>query len=111
LKPQRDADLLVELAAVYALRRDDANALEGLSRAFDAGYRDYGLLESDPIFAPLRGGERFRSVIDRMRRDVEAQRQRARERGARLLGAHPCNPTILSSAIALPRVAGPGRSR
>ncbi|MGH9312588.1 MAG: protein kinase domain-containing protein [Vicinamibacterales bacterium] len=72
---------LVELAAVYALRRDDAAALEWLSRAFDAGYRDYGLLERDPIFAPLRGVERFRGVIDRMRRDVEAQRHRARERG------------------------------
>lgn len=44
-------------------------------------YREFGLLERDPIFVPLRRDQRFREVLDRMRRDVQAQRQHARERG------------------------------
>jgi hypothetical protein len=37
--------LLVELAAAAALRKDAEEALTWVERAFDAGYRDYGLLE------------------------------------------------------------------
>jgi hypothetical protein len=74
-------DLRVELAAVWALRGDQDQALQWLSRGYEAGYRHFGLLERDPILAPLRGDQRFGEIIDRMRRDVDAQRQRARERG------------------------------
>ncbi|HUF23750.1 MAG TPA: hypothetical protein VMN81_06445, partial [Vicinamibacterales bacterium] len=38
-------------------------------------------LERDPIFRALGSHARFVSVLDRMRRDVEAQRERARTRG------------------------------
>ena len=71
----------VELAAAVALRGEAGAALEWLERAFQAGYRDYGFLERDPIFRPLRSHAGFISVLDRMRRDVEAQRERARTRG------------------------------
>jgi hypothetical protein len=71
----------VELAATAALRGDTDSALEWLERAFDAGYRDYGSLERDPIFRPLGSHAGFVSLLDRMRRDVEAQRERARTRG------------------------------
>lgn len=71
----------VELAAINALKKDRAASLDALARAYDAGYREYGYLERDPIFAPLRADERFRALLDRMRRDVETQRQAARERG------------------------------
>ncbi len=71
----------VELAAIHALKQDRAAALDALARAYDAGYREYGYLERDPIFAPLRADGRFRDLLDRMRRDVETQRQAARERG------------------------------
>lgn len=71
----------VELAAIHALKRERQASLEALARAYDAGYREYGYLERDPIFAPLRTEERFRTLLDRMRRDVETQRQTARERG------------------------------
>ena len=74
-------DQRVELAAVAALRGDADAALEWLERAFEAGYRDYGFLERDPIFRPLGSDARFVRVLDRMRRDVEAQRERARTRG------------------------------
>jgi TolB-like protein len=71
----------VELAAVAALRGEADTALEWLQRAFDAGYRDYGFLERDPIFRPLSSDARFVRVLDRMRTDVEVQRERARTRG------------------------------
>jgi tetratricopeptide (TPR) repeat protein len=71
----------VELAAAAALRGEVDAALEWLEQAFEAGYRDYGFLERDPIFRPLGSHARLVSVLDRMRRDVEAQRERARTRG------------------------------
>jgi TolB-like protein len=74
-------DQRVELAAVAALRGDADAAVAWLERAFDAGYRNYGFLERDPIFRPLGRDARFVRVLDRIRRDVEAQRERARTRG------------------------------
>ena len=71
----------VELAAAAALRSEADAAFEWLERAFEAGYREYGFLERDPIFKPLRSDARFVRVLDRMRRDVAAQRERARTRG------------------------------
>jgi hypothetical protein len=71
----------VELAATAALRGETNPALEWLDRAFEAGYRDYGSLERDPMFRRLGSHDRFLSLLDRMRRDVEAQRERARTRG------------------------------
>jgi tetratricopeptide (TPR) repeat protein len=70
-----------ELAAVAALRGEADAAVDWLERAFEAGYRDYGFLERDPILRPLGNNARFVRVLDRMRRDVEAQRERARTRG------------------------------
>lgn len=70
-----------ELGAIAALRGRDAVALDWLGRAYDAGSREYGLLERDPAFATLRGHARFLSLLDSMRRDVAAQRQAAREKG------------------------------
>jgi TolB-like protein len=75
------SDHRVELAAVAALRGDADAAMEWLERAFEAGYRDYGFLERDPILRPLGNTARFVRVLDRIRRDVEAQRERARTRG------------------------------
>jgi tetratricopeptide (TPR) repeat protein len=75
------SDHRVDLAAVAALRGDADAAVEWLARAFDTGWRDYGFLERDPIFRPLANDARFVRVLDRMRRDVEAQRERARTRG------------------------------
>ncbi|HXW08205.1 MAG TPA: protein kinase [Vicinamibacterales bacterium] len=71
----------IELAAAAALRADAAAALEWLEKAIQAGYREYGFLERAPIFRPLASDARFRDLLDRMRRDVDAQRERARARG------------------------------
>ncbi|HEX7087147.1 MAG TPA: protein kinase [Vicinamibacterales bacterium] len=71
----------VELAATAALRGETDPALEWLERAFEAGYRDYGVLARDPMFRSLGGNPRFIDLLDRIRRDVQAQRERARTRG------------------------------
>ena len=77
----RSPALRIELAAAAALHKDANAALDWLERALELGYRDYGLLERDPILAPLRTDPRYRDVLDRMRKDVDAQRARAGERG------------------------------
>ena len=74
--------LRVEVATAAALRKDTNGVFEWLGRAYDAGYRDYALLERDPIFRTQFGNDsRFTTLVDRMRRDVDAQRERARQRG------------------------------
>ena len=73
--------LRVELAAVATLRKDAAAALGWLERAFEAGYRDYGSLQLDPILSALRDQPGFNALMERMRRDVDAQRARAARRG------------------------------
>jgi serine/threonine protein kinase len=74
-------ELRVELAAVSAMRQDTTEALEWLRRAYDGGYRDYDFLERDPIFRQQMGADaRFIEFIDRMRRDIATQRERARQR-------------------------------
>lgn len=72
---------LVELAGLRLLRGDRAGALESLARAYASGARDYGFLEADPMFGAIRSDPGFRTVIERMKADVAAQRQRAAERG------------------------------
>jgi hypothetical protein len=92
-KEDQNPSLRVELAAVSMLRGDHSRALEWLGQAHDAGFRDYGWLERDPILAPLRGDAKFQSFLDRMRKDVEAQRGRARQRGLLDLDALLAQPS------------------
>ena len=73
--------LKIELAAAAVLRKDRQAALDWLERAVEGGYREYAQIELDPILAELRSEPRYRQAIDRMRRDVDAQRARAGERG------------------------------
>jgi tetratricopeptide (TPR) repeat protein len=71
----------IELAGVQALRRDADGAIESLERAYEYGARGYGFLDPDPMFAAVRSDPRFRALMNRMRDDVAAQRQRAAARG------------------------------
>ena len=73
--------LRVEMAAIAVMRNDSGSALEWLDRAYDAGYRDYGVIARDPILATIEPAARFNEVVDRMQRDVTAQRERARQSG------------------------------
>jgi serine/threonine protein kinase/Tfp pilus assembly protein PilF len=71
--------LRVDMAAAAVLEGDVNGGAEWLARAVDAGARDYGLFERDPILSAL--GPRLRDLIERMKKDVDAQRERARTRG------------------------------
>ena len=73
--------LRVEMAAIAVMRRDFDGALQWLDRAYDSGYRDYGVIARDPILATIEPVARFNEVVDRMQRDVTAQRERARQSG------------------------------
>ena len=72
---------LNDLAAVSAIKREPRAALEWLNLAYTAGYRDYGVLARDPIFASLKPDAEFGRLLERMRNDVAAMRERARQRG------------------------------
>jgi eukaryotic-like serine/threonine-protein kinase len=78
---EKSPPLRVEMAAAAALRGDHAGALEWLDRAYDAGFRDYGMLSRDPIMLKIEPAAKFQELLDRIRRDVEGQRERARKNG------------------------------
>ena len=62
--------LFSELAATHAVLGNDTLAIEWLERAYDAGFRAYRVLESDPMLASLRGDPRFERLTAQMQRDV-----------------------------------------
>ncbi len=75
-----------ELAAIYAIQGNKAEAYRWLRDAIDAGWRDYRLAVRDPWFENLHGDEEFQrlmkdveAMVDEMRRRVEeAAVERAR---------------------------------
>jgi TolB-like protein len=79
--------LRVEMAAIAALRSDHAAAFAWLEQAFDAGYRDYGVIDREPILLTVKPQARFRGILEKMRRDLEVQRTQAEQGG--LLNVDP----------------------
>jgi hypothetical protein len=75
------AATFMEAAVARALVGDADGAFTELQRAFDAGWRDYGVASVDPMLARLRADPRFDRLLERARSDVAAQRERARQRG------------------------------
>ena len=75
------AATFMEAGVARALVGDANGALAELQRAYDAGWRDYGIAAIDPMLAAVRDDPRFRALVDRARTDVAAQRERARQRG------------------------------
>jgi hypothetical protein len=75
------AATFMEAGVARALVGDANGAFAELQRAYDAGWRDYGIAAIDPMLAALRDDPRFRALLDRARTDVAAQRERAGQRG------------------------------
>jgi hypothetical protein len=71
----------MDVAAAAALQGDTKGPLSELQRAYDNGWRDYGIASIDPMLSSLRDHPDFRALVDRTRRDVAAQRDQARARG------------------------------
>ena len=64
------------------MRQDTTAALDWLRRAYDGGYRDYDFLKRIPMLQQQMGNDaRFVEFLERMERDLAAQRERARARG------------------------------
>jgi TolB-like protein len=66
-----------EIAAIHAMRGDNAAALEWLEKAQAAGYCDYATLARHPIFERLRREPRFQAVLATMEKSVTAMRERS----------------------------------
>ena len=67
---------LYDLAAVYAIRGDAAEACRWLERAIEAGWRSYRLAMHDPLLRNLHPEPRFQRMMDAVKVTVEAARQR-----------------------------------
>lgn len=65
-----------DLASVHAARGETDQALQWLERSRQAGWLQHEFLDLDPIFASLRGDERFEGVRKSMEREVADQRAR-----------------------------------
>jgi tetratricopeptide (TPR) repeat protein len=57
------AGILFELARAYAGRRDIRKALESLSKAVDAGYRNGAAIRNAPEMQNLKGERRFSEIL------------------------------------------------
>ncbi len=69
------------LAQVYAMRRDLHNSAAWLARGVDKGYRDYRWTITDPILAPIRADRDGAAVIERIKTEFDAMRQRVLAKG------------------------------
>jgi len=60
----------LEMAAIHAARQENELAVTWLQRAYDAGWRFFRVLGTDPGFASIRNEPRFEAILQRMERDV-----------------------------------------
>ncbi|MGB8776387.1 MAG: hypothetical protein WCC78_19800, partial [Terriglobales bacterium] len=56
------------LAAAYAARGDKDKALATLQKTFEAGFRDFAVLDSSPYFSSLRTDPRFQRLTEHYRK-------------------------------------------
>lgn len=66
----------LEVAVLDAGTGNREQALDALTRAIDAGYRDQGYLQRSPLLRPLAGEPGFVSAIDRIAAATRAERER-----------------------------------
>lgn len=66
--------LSLEMASIHAVQGNTGLAYDWLEQAFDAGLRMPRTLAVDPMFAALRGQDRFERILERMALDVARRR-------------------------------------
>ena len=81
-----------EIAAVHAARGENDRAVEWLTKAFDAGYKDYATLGRHRIFAGVRQDSRFQKLLKQIEQTVAGMRERS---------------TVLAELRTMPFPAGP----
>ena len=74
---QTSYQLFRERAAIYALRGERARAIAAMQAAFAHGWRLYAAWSLvDPMFASVTSDSSVVALVERMRDDVRAMRQR-----------------------------------
>jgi non-specific serine/threonine protein kinase len=69
---RRDAAFSHHLAGIMALLGEKNEALDWLQNAIDRGFINYPMLaEKDPLLANLRGEERFKKLMERVKKEWE----------------------------------------
>lgn len=66
-KSDKDNDLNMDMARAYALKGNDKESLERLSRASELGGADYRKIEADKDFEHLKNDREFKSIMMVMR--------------------------------------------
>jgi non-specific serine/threonine protein kinase len=70
---QRDAELSKNLAQFFAILGNSGESLNWLENAVDRGFINYPLLaEKDPFLESIRGEERFKKLMVRVKREWES---------------------------------------
>ena len=68
---KRDPQLSYHLASFYSFLSQPANALDWLENAINRGICPYPLMQVDPFFANIRGEERFKKLMERVKYEWE----------------------------------------
>jgi hypothetical protein len=68
------------LAEVCAMERNIPEALDWLEKAVERGYYDRWM-EIDPLLENIRSENRFKQIMDKLQKKLEAMRKRVRELG------------------------------
>ncbi|HSE39155.1 MAG TPA: protein kinase, partial [Acidobacteriota bacterium] len=74
--PSRNMGDLYDLACIYAIRDNNAEALKLLKQAADAGFCTYRFIQKDPIFEHLRTDPKFQQIMNEMKSKATEIRSR-----------------------------------
>ena len=71
LAPQLKATCLYNIAGIHAIENRKEKAFQALDAAIDAGFKNFGNLESDPNFANIKTDPRFQKLLPKKLADKE----------------------------------------
>jgi hypothetical protein len=68
------------MAAINAIRGNQAETLDWLQKSIESGWRKYKLAGRDPVFAGLVGEPRFDAMMKEVKEMVQESRRLAKEK-------------------------------